>query len=91
MKRLEELEASIERQSVGIKTFDPSVPMIGIDSNRKCKESSRSADNDLNGNADESGSMDADITGNSGSEVTEVMVELDDSTAEAPLFGARWS
>lgn len=89
MKRLEELEASIERQSVGIKTFDPSVPMIGIDSNRKCKESSRSADSDANANADESASMDADITGNSGSEVTEVMVELDDSTAEPPLFGAR--
>ena len=38
-------------------------------------------------NVDDSESMDADITGNSGSEVTEVMVDLDDSTVEAPFDG----
>ena len=41
----------------------------------------------IDDNVDDSESMDADITGNSGSEVTEVMVDLDDSTAEVPFDG----
>ena len=79
LQRLEVLEAAIERQSTGIRTFVPSVPMIGLDSNtRKSKHSVQ--DGNAGDNLNESGSMDADVMNSSGgSDVTEVMAELNDS------------
>lgn len=73
----------MEKQNARIKNFAPSVPMIGGGVTAK-NPSNRSTSDD---NVDDLESMDADVTGNSGSEVTEVMVDLDDSTAEAPFDG----
>ena len=80
---MEELEASLEKQNIRIKNFAPSVPMIGSGISVKNPSNHSTSDD----NVDDSESMDADITGNSGSEVTEVMVDLDDSTVEAPFDG----
>ena len=87
LRRLEALEASIERQSISIKTFDPLVPMIGYDVTKKIPNMFN-PDSDFVGNQDETGSVDADNSNNSGgSDVTEVMADLDDSTGDVSTNG----
>ena len=67
--------------------FDPSVPMIGFDVTKKVPKPFNQ-DRDSLGNPDESDSMDADNSNNSGgSDVTEVMAELDDSTGDGATNG----
>ena len=68
--------------------FDPSVPMIGTGS-KSMKGINRDGGSDLIGQADDSEFTDPEATGTSSSEATEVMVDLDDSTADAPSFGGR--
>jgi hypothetical protein len=88
LRRLEELEASIDKVSAGVRMFEPSVPMIGTGS-KSLKGTNRNGGSDLIGQADDSEFTDPEATGTSGSEATEVMLDLDDSTADAPSFGGR--
>lgn len=82
LRRLEILEASIEKQTTGIKTFDPLVHMIGIDTATN-NPATTHQDADADGSIEDFGSADADVTNDSGgSDVTEVMADLDDSTAD---------
>ena len=57
--------------------------MIGTGS-KSIKGINRNGGSDLIGQAD-----DPEATGTSGSEATEVMLDLDDSTVDAPSFGGR--
>ena len=89
LQRLEVLEASIQRQSTGIRTFVPTVPMIGLDPFIKNPKQSYQ-DGDASGNLNESESMDADIMNNSGgSDITELMADLDDSGDDVTASGGR--
>ena len=79
------LEAAIERQTSGIRSFDPLVPMIGVNSNKETAPKAAEGDGE---DHEDYGSADANVTGSSGgSDVTEVMAELDDSTGADPISG----